>query len=211
MKLSTTSKLDGIRSWSLQALKTCPGSIDQSNGDLVPACKGCYATGGNYRFATVKAPRLHNQRDWKRDDWEAEMIQAIGNDPYFRWFDSGDMYALTLAWKIYRVMKGTPSTKHWLPTRMHKFSKFGEVLAAMEALPNAMVRRSSDSIHGEFESGIHGSTIIHHADDAPEGVTVCHAYDRGGKCSGCRACWDKTVDVIGYVAHGKTMIKLIAA
>jgi len=27
IKLSVTSKLDGIRSWSLQALDTCPGSI----------------------------------------------------------------------------------------------------------------------------------------------------------------------------------------
>jgi L-asparaginase II len=43
VKLSVTSKLDGIRSWSLQALETCPGSI-ASDGELVDACKGCYAT-----------------------------------------------------------------------------------------------------------------------------------------------------------------------
>jgi len=27
IKLSVTSKLDGIRSWSLEAGKTCPGAI----------------------------------------------------------------------------------------------------------------------------------------------------------------------------------------
>jgi hypothetical protein len=45
IKLSKTSKLDGILSWSLQALDTCPGSKD-STGNLVPACQGCYATTG---------------------------------------------------------------------------------------------------------------------------------------------------------------------
>lgn len=63
-KLSKTSKLDGILSWSLGALETCPGSIAQDGG-LVAACQGCYATTGNYRFANVKAPRLHNKEDWK--------------------------------------------------------------------------------------------------------------------------------------------------
>lgn len=50
MKISNTSKL-GVRSWSLQALETCPGAIE--NGELVDACKGCYATTGNYRFENV--------------------------------------------------------------------------------------------------------------------------------------------------------------
>jgi hypothetical protein len=54
IKLSQTTKL-GCRSWSLEALKTCPASIDFITGELVDACKGCYATGGNYRFANVKA------------------------------------------------------------------------------------------------------------------------------------------------------------
>ena len=57
VKLSKTSKLDGIKSWSLQAIETCAGSIDPATGGLVPACQGCYAVGGNYVFPNVKAPR----------------------------------------------------------------------------------------------------------------------------------------------------------
>ena len=49
IKLSVTSKLDGIRSWSLQAIDTCQGAINPLGG-LVDACQGCYATTGNYRF-----------------------------------------------------------------------------------------------------------------------------------------------------------------
>ena len=44
LHMSKTSKLDNIRSWSLQALTTCPGSIAEDGG-LVDPCKGCYATG----------------------------------------------------------------------------------------------------------------------------------------------------------------------
>ena len=54
IRISVTSKLDGIRSWSLQAIDTCPGSLG-SDGKLVAACLGCYATTGNYRFSNVKA------------------------------------------------------------------------------------------------------------------------------------------------------------
>lgn len=207
LKISVTSKLDGIRSWSLQALDTCPGSIAEGGG-LVDACKGCYATTGNYRFANVKAPRLHNRDDWQRSEWVNDVVAALDNDRYFRWFDSGDLYSLDLAEKVYAVMEATPHVKHWLPTRMHKFAKFANVLAAMKALPNVAVRFSSDSVTGEH-SELHGSVIVPSADDAPSGASVCRAYEHGGKCSGCRACWNKDVPLIAYVAHGVKMAKVI--
>jgi hypothetical protein len=124
IKLSKTGKLDGVKSWSLQAVKTCPGSIDTATGGLVPACQGCYAIGGNYLFPNVVAPREFNQQDWKRDAWVSDMVDALRNDRYFRWFDSGDMYDVRLAQKMLQVMTLTPDVKHWLPTRMHKFAKF---------------------------------------------------------------------------------------
>lgn len=207
LKISVTSKLDGIRSWSLQALDTCPGSVNP-DGSLVAACSGCYATTGNYRFANVKAPRLHNREDWQRDDWVSEMVAALDNDRYFRWFDSGDVYAIGLAEKIYEVMQRTQHVRHWLPTRMAKFAKFADVLARMQALPNVVVRFSSDSVTGEFDSR-HGSTIVPTIDEAPEGVAVCRAYENAGKCDGCRTCWNKDVPVVAYVAHGVKMAKVV--
>jgi hypothetical protein len=208
MKISITSKLDGIRSWSLQALDTCPGSI-ASPGELVDACKGCYATTGNYVFANVKAPRAHNKEDWQRLEWVDDMVQELNKDRFFRWFDSGDMYALGLAEKMLEVMKRTPWVKHWLPTRMHKFPKFALVLQQMAALPNVSVRFSSDSVTGEYTKKLHGSVIIPTPDDAKKGMTLCRAYENAGKCSGCRACYDKKVKVIAYPAHGVSMHKVI--
>lgn len=208
VRISKTSKLDGIRSWSLQALDTCPGSI-ASPGVLVDACKGCYATTGNYVFEHVKAPRLSNRDDWQRLEWVDDMVKALDSDRYFRWFDSGDMYALGLAEKILEVMQRTPWVKHWLPTRMHKFPKFRQVLTQMQALANVMVRFSSDSIDGTYIGGLHGSVLIPSHDSPVDGVSVCHAYQHNGKCRGCRACWDKTIPVIAYPAHGRKMAKVI--
>jgi hypothetical protein len=207
IKLSKTKKLNA-RSWSLQALTTCPASKDV-NGELVAACKGCYATTGNYRFKNVKAPREHNQKDWKRSDWVADMVQELDSDRYFRWFDSGDMYSLGLANKMLEVMQQTPHCNHWLPTRMHKFSKFSEVIAQMEALPNVVVRLSSDSVTGGTIEGEHTSTIIPTPADAPTGATVCEAYANEGNCNGCRKCWAKDVKTIAYPAHGVKMGKVI--
>ena len=206
IRLSKASKMP-CRSWSLEALTTCPAS-KKSNGELVDACKGCYATTGNYRFPNVKAPRLENQKDWKRSEWVADMVDQLDNDRYFRWFDSGDMYSLRLAVKIYEVMKLTPWVKHWIPTRMHKFAKFKTIIEHMKALPNVSVRLSSDSVTGEYEAH-HGSTIIPEGNTIPKGVSACHAYENDGKCGTCRKCWDKSIPVIGYIAHGKKMERVI--
>lgn len=205
IKLSKPSKMPCL-SWSLQALDTCPGS-KKADGTLVDACKGCYATDGNYRFKNVIAPRLHNQQDWKRDAWVSDMVKALDNSRYFRWFDSGDCYDIRLARKILEVMTATPWVSHWLPTRMHKFSKFLPVLESMQALPNVVVRYSSDSITGQTIPGQTTSTIVQYFEDASEEMTVCAAYTREGKCGDCRACWDKDIRVIAYPSHGRKMSK----
>ena len=205
IKLSKASKMP-CRSWSLEALDTCPASKDK-HGELVPACRGCYATTGNYRFPNVKAPRVHNKKDWQRDEWVDEMVAALDNDRYFRWFDSGDMYSLALAKKIKQVVTRTPWCRHWIPTRMHKFAKFAKVLAALESLPNVVVRYSSDGIRGEVVPNVYNSsTIVPTIEDGEYlKFTVCMAGTRSGKCGDCRSCWDKQVKVVAYPAHGVKM------
>lgn len=209
IKLSKASKMP-CRSWSLQALDTCPASVN-NDGTLVDACKGCYATDGNYRFPNVKAPRVHNREDWKREEWVDEMVSELDSDRYFRWFDSGDVYDIRLARKIYEVMKRTPWCHHWLPTRMYKFAKFVNILEDMQNLPNVVVRYSSDSVHGETVQGKTTSTIVPVDDEIQfASFTICKAYTRDGKCGTCRACWSKDTSVIAYPAHGRKMLKLIA-
>jgi hypothetical protein len=207
VKLSKTSKLDGIMSWSLQAKDDCPGSVG-ADGELVPACSGCYARLGFYVYPKAIALRAANKADWQRADWTDDMVQALAKQKYFRWFDSGDMYSLALAKKILAVMVRTPHCRHWIPTRMMKFTKFGQIIARMQELPNVMVRFSSDSIDGEY-GPLHGSTIISDVASATPDMKVCMAYENEGKCNGCRACWNKDIPVISYIGHGKRMKKLI--
>ena len=85
--LSNPSKMPG-KSWGLQAITTCAGATDPTTGELVPACQGCYATDGNYRFTQVKDKRAFNKLDWQTDDWTARMINELtwSSTRYFRWF-----------------------------------------------------------------------------------------------------------------------------
>jgi hypothetical protein len=156
----------------------------------------------------VKALRSRNKEDWLEDDWVSRMIDKLSKQTHFRWFDSGDMYSLSLAEKILEVMRGTPHVKHWLPTRMHKFEKFKPVLFDMMQLDNVCVRLSSDSVTGEvLPVSVPSSTITPKA-----GMGIgheCPAYKQGGKCLSCRACWDKTVPVISYPYHGRSLAKVI--
>ena len=203
-KFSKAGKMP-CRSWSLVAQETCPGAIDPDTKELVPACQGCYATAGNYRYPNVKAPRVHNREDWKSADWVDVMIAEIGaNDLFFRWFDSGDIYHPELAEKILAVMEGTPYTRHWLPTRSYKIPRIAKTLRKMMQLPNVSVRFSADGVRGEHES-FHGSTIIGEDQLDMEGVTVCRSYENAGKCGTCRQCWDKDIKTIAYVQHGQKM------
>lgn len=206
VKLSNTSKL-GCKSWSLQAIETCPAAKD-AKGELVPACKGCYATAGAYRFGNVKKVRFDNKQAWQSESFERDFITALSKEKFFRWFDSGDMYSLALAEKMYNIMASTPSVKHWLPTRMHKFKKFHNVLERMQALPNVNVRLSSDGINGELintKLNSTNSTIIG-SDSAYTGF-ICPSSLQDGKCKACKACFDKEVKTVAYIGHGVQMVK----
>ena len=207
VKISKTSKMP-CKSWSLEAIATCPASKGE-DGELVDACKGCYATTGFYLMPDAINLREHNKEDWKREEWVSEMVYELRKQTYFRWFDSGDVAWLKLAKKIYQVCEQTPHVRHWIPTRMYKFPKFKAILDKLNELPNVRVRFSSDSIEGSFTKE-HASTIIPYA-DSPIEAFICEAYSRGGKCGDCRACWHKDVPMIAYVAHGMKMNKVIEA
>lgn len=200
IKLSGTKKMP-CKSWSLPAIKTCPGAFE--NGELVDVCSNCYADKGFYVMKTVQAPRLHNMEDWKRENWADDMVELLKNRKLFRWFDSGDMYVIGLANKIFEVIKRTPHCKHWLPTRMYKFKKFKKILNKINSLPNVAVRLSSDSVIGVriHVQGFVTSTVVSKYTLGLDGVWLCPSSKNEGKCGTCRACWDKEVETVAYIDH----------
>ena len=204
--LSKASKVP-CKSWSLQAGTTCPGSIDSITKKPVAVCAGCYAKDGFYNMPGAVKVRDFNREDWKRDGWVADMISALKGQNYFRWFDSGDCYHPLLAAKILQVMQATPETKHWLPTKSYKIPRIRAILEQMKTLANVSVRFSSDSMIGEYDAD-HGSTVVPYA-ETPTKATMCEAYTRDGKCGDCRACWNKSVAVVAYPAHGSRMMAMV--
>ena len=211
MPISKTSKMS-CHSWSLQAIEHCPQSTNRF-GELVDACKSCYATDGNYRLNNVKAVRAKNALEWTSEAWVGKMTRLLYDLPQFRWFDSGDLYSLDLADKIYQIMQQTPMTRHWMPTRMHKDVTFLSILTKMQQLPNVVIRLSSDSIEGGLVQldWPTTSTIVSGSDSSSRvnGVFVCPAPQQNGKCNNCRACWSKNAPVIGYVGHGRQYRKTL--
>ncbi|OUW99408.1 MAG: hypothetical protein CBD88_00925 [Flavobacteriales bacterium TMED228] len=200
IKISNTSKMPCI-SWSLPAIETCPGAFE--NGELVEVCDNCYADKGFYVMESVRAPRLHNMKDWKREDWVSDMITLLEKRKLFRWFDSGDMYTVNLANKIFEVVKNTPHCKHWLPTRMYKFKKFEKILNKINSLPNIAVRLSSDSTIGVtiHVKGFVNSTVVPKNTLALNNAWLCPSSKNKNKCGDCRACWNKEVKTVAYINH----------
>ena len=157
---------------------------------------------------TVKAPRAENKIDWKRENWVTDMVKLLARQKHFRFFDSGDMYSVKLAKKIYQVVALSPHCKFWIPTKMHKFAKFARIIAKLEKLENCVVRKSSDSINGEKIAGKNSSTII--TSDLQTAAWhkrthICPATMPGNKANckanKCTACWDKNTKVIAYHFH----------
>jgi len=197
--LSKASKMPG-KSWSLQAGDTCPGSINPVTKEVIEVCADCYAKTGFYRMDNVKAPRLSNRKDWKRTDWADDMVAALDNERWFRWFDSGDIYTAALAQKIYEVATRTPWCNHWIPSKSYNIPKIRYWLDRLKELPNVSVRFSSPSTNGVYTTE-HGSVVVQSVTDTIQNGKMCDAYTRGGKCGPCRACWDSSINLIVYPLH----------
>lgn len=197
--LSKASKMP-CKSWSLQAGETCPGSVNPDTKEVIDVCLDCYAKSGFYRMENVRKPREFNRKDWKRVDWADDMIHALQDEEYFRWFDSGDVYTAALGQKIYEVIRRTPWCKHWLPSKSYQIPKIRYWLDRIKSLPNASVRYSSPYTDGRHDPE-HGSTVVQSISDRVVAGEMCMAYTRAGKCGECRACWDRDVKLIVYPLH----------
>lgn len=206
--LSEPSKMPG-RAFSLPAAgAACPIGSQLAK---VPGttCHGCYALKGNYRwpqtqralerrFRLVKEALAHQK---KRRSWLAAMIHLVEKEQWFRWHDSGDVFSLDYLVLIVDVVKGTPRTRHWLPTR--------EMLT---------VKRYQDT-HGDFPPNLTVRLSLQLI-DPPEGAIrgmakafglplsmvstngyTCPAPKQENSCGACRRCWSLNVGLVTYHKH----------
>jgi hypothetical protein len=204
-KLSKTSKMP-CESFSLPAHKSCIGTKD-SQGNLKPVCANCYAVKGTYRWKAAQNLRDHNYKYLIKynnyEKFEKEMIEHFDKtrNPYFRWFDSGDIVNNDMLYSLYKICQYSPHINHWIPTKTREILD-DELFTKLESLENVTVRYSSPSVDGTYSS-IHGSTVIQKG----QKVNTSKVYpcpvgieeDRKN-CGDCRACWHDE-RVIAYTEH----------
>ena len=189
--LSKPSKMPGW-SYGLPA-KECKtgGKLQKVPGST---CYDCYALKGCYVFKVVQDAQYYRLKAIKNRLWVQAMAMQINNkrSKEFRWHDSGDVQDLKHLAKIFKVCKLTPSVDHWLPTREAWVKKF--IPAAPD---NLNIRFSMPMIDQEAAGGWDNtSTVV-----TDKTKANCPAPNQGNECKDCRACWDKSIKNIAYLAH----------
>ena len=162
-----------------------------------------------YGFPTVRAAQSKRMGAVKRalasEDARAEWVDAmahlIGKQQWFRWHDSGDVFSLEYLEMIVDVVKATPATRHWLPTRelltvrryQRKHGAFPGNLTVRLSLPKVDASTGdADKVRESF--GLPTSTV---STTDP----TCPARTQGNECRDCRACWDGAVANVSYAKH----------
>ena len=162
-------------------------------------CHGCYARKGNYHWNNVQIA-LHRRLDSLEDpQWVEAMVFLIGDSPYFRWHDSGDLQDMEHLKKIIEVCEQTPKTKHWLPTLesgiLTTFINSGRKLPA-----NLTIRYSTPNIDSVPSTRLFARSMVY-SNVLPAGVKACRATLDRNTCDSCRDCWDSRIRIVGYKKH----------
>ena len=192
--LSKPSKMPG-HAYGLPA-KECKtgGKLQNVKGST---CYGCYALKGCYVFKVVQAAQYKRLKAIRHPLWVRAMAMQINSKKtkFFRWHDSGDIQDLKHLAKIFEVAKRSPDVQHWLPTR--------EAWTRPVSGPGA-VKSKINFFYADGQSGSGGQaltiprTVV---TTDPKQSATCPAPQQGNECKSCRACWDKKVKNVAYLAH----------
>jgi len=193
--LSNPSKMP-CRSFGINADRCKTGSkLAKMKGSI---CNTCYAQKGLYKLPSTEAAQERRFNLIGTSNWVDNMVRAINNADYFRWFDSGDLQSDEMLADIVRVALATPNTKHWLPT--HENFIVSRYLRKHGKFPsNLTVRVSAAMVDGEPPKRFALTSTVHQL-GKPIG-RECPSSKQGNKCGDCRACWNPRIKNISYKYH----------
>ncbi len=195
-------------SWGIPARACQVGAKLMAIKDSV--CRQCYALKGYFR--THRVQRAYQRRLDRYGDhacrrrWIEAMTKLAywqtveTGEPYFRWFDSGDLQSLQMLRDIAVVCDQTPEIRHWLPTR--EYGILREYLAMDSPPPNLVIRVSAPLVDGPAPQsfGLPTSTV-HSSGASAQGYECPARKSEPVGCGECRACWDGEVGNVGYGLH----------
>jgi hypothetical protein len=200
--LSRTRKMP-CHSWGLPAESCTTGAkLVEIEGSV---CHDCYARKGKYTWRNVRRALNRRQGNADHPEWVAAMTmlvqwQALENgQPYFRWFDSGDLQNASMLERIALVARATPAIEHWLPTK--EYGMVCDYLTQEELPGNLTLRVSAHMIdhappmvEGVLTSTVHRHQVAH--------GYACPAYEQQpASCGPCRACWNPEIKNVSYPRH----------
>lgn len=202
--LSDTSKMPG-KSWGISASLCNTGrKLAAIDGTVCADCyafeRGFYAS-WNKGLVAAHATRLES---WQADRlaWCQAMVDLIGGESHFRWFDSGDLQSADMLRDILAIAARTPNTKHWIATREVAFVR--DALDGKQLPENVVIRMSASFPDKPTVPGasLTGTIALVHKHAAPASdAWACPAPSQGGKCADCRACWSRDIKAVSYAAH----------
>jgi len=162
-----------------------------------------------YGFGTVQRAQQRRYQKVQRAlrdpqyrvQWVQAMARLIGRQTWFRWHDSGDVFSLAYLEMIVDVVRATPMTRHWLPTRelltvrhyQREHGTFPENLTVRLSLPKVDASLTDAWRVGQA-FGLTTSTVA-------TSEWTCPASKQGNACADCRACWNPTVPNVSYRKH----------
>lgn len=161
-------------------------------------CSKCYAAKGHYGFKSTVEAQKRRLASLKHPQWVDAMVWMIDKrgHPHFRWHDSGDIQGLWHLDLLVEVARRLPHINFWLPTREKKM--IHDWMVKNGRFPkNLVVRVSSTMIDGPAPIGFpNTSTVV-----TDKKKATCPAYNQGGVCGDCRACWNPRVKNVSYPKH----------
>jgi len=204
--LSSPSKMPS-HGWSISAKRCNVGAkLAEKKGSV---CSGCYALKNRYMFRPIQEALEKRYNAWNsnRPKWKDAMIYLMHNKKHivdtgvFRWFDSGDIQGIGMLEDINDIAWASPYIKFWLPTKeygvVHMFQN------NIEQAPNLTIRVSGPMVNENNVSGMYFNTSsvfdkdnLHLTDGQ-----VCPSSKQDNQCKDCRACWDRNVLDVTYIAH----------
>jgi len=197
--------------WSISAYDCNIGSLLRQISKTV--CSECYALKRRYVFKTVQDALNRRLEATKNPRWAEAMATLIAGKKHFRWFDSGDLQGNAMLELILEVVRRTPDTMHWLPTREYLVISQHLRNSGDTQPPNLCIRLSNHFIDGvthtletsgdaDIDSQVQPLnalpwSVVKRNREYPDGYH-CPAHSQGNRCGDCRACWDPSVRLIVY-------------
>lgn len=211
--LANPEKMPG-RAWGTPA-KLCHrgGQLHKIGGTV---CSHCYALKNRYAMDPVQHAYERRFSAWKyrpKEEWLGAVTHLVNKQcakvPYFRVFDSGDLWNEQMLKDWIEVAYRCPSVSFWLASRERHMIR--AVMKQTTVPENLVIRVSGDMLDGPAPSGFANTSRVSTirskdtwrmlaAVNSNE-TTFCPAPLQGNRCGECRACWDSEVRTVVYRMH----------